>query len=484
MTNSDFSQSPKLLSSDAHHPPQTHVHVMGVGGIGVSAFARLLKAKGYLVSGCDAMDSENLRQLAAEGVGIAFEHSPAHVGEWKDDSGRVWPAPQFLVASEAVAKDHPELQAAAAAGLPILPRMALMHDFLASGFSVGVIGTHGKTTTSSMVAVALHGAGLDPSAFVGGVVPEFGANARAGLGPVVAEIDESDRRFVHLRADLALFTNAEDDHVGGDAATYWNTVEEQHAGFAQFVAASGAVLYCLDWRDHEGKSLDHLVAGAKERLSYGLAAEADYVASFVQPDTSGSDFTISFRGQPLATARVSLPGLHNVQNALGALAVVHRVGGNVQAAADALREFRGPGRRWQIIGEKNGALIVDDYAHNPTKVAAALSAARQTERRVRVIFQPHRYLRTAQSWPRLADALMNADEVHVLDVAAAGEAPIEGIHATLIVDRMRAAGHAGVHHAPDRQLLTERLKSDLAAGDLLVTIGAGDVWKIGREILS
>ncbi|WP_373290968.1 UDP-N-acetylmuramate--L-alanine ligase [Deinococcus sedimenti] len=459
-------------SIDSSRPEALHYHLMGAGGIGMSAFARLLSAQGHRVSGCDEHVTDLTARLSQEGIPVAPEHSAAHVTD--EPFGRI----DVLVASEAVPKDHPELVAARAAGVEIRPRMALLDALLRAGTSIGVIGTHGKTTTTSMIAVALAGADLDPSAFVGGIVPEFGSNARTGSGPFVAEVDESDRGFAALAAGTAVFTNAEDDHVGGNQATYWETVEEQHAAFARFVAQSGRVLLCADW-----PGLDELCGGARERLTYGQAEGADYRAVNLRPDADGTTFTVLRRGEPLAEARVALPGLHNVLNALAALAVVDLHGGNVAQAAAALAEFRGPGRRWQRIGELNGALVIDDYAHNATKVAAAVQAARQTGRRVRVVFQPHRYLRTQQSWPRLADALMDADEVLLLDIAAASETPIPGIHATLISDRMIAGGHAGVRYLPDRAEVLRVLRETAGPGDLIVTMGAGDVWKLSRELV-
>lgn len=443
-----------------------HYHLMGAGGIGMSAFARLLLAQGHRVSGCDSAPSELLSGLQASGVQISSGHDAAHVA-----------GVDVLVASEAVPKTHPELVAARAAGVTVQPRMALLGELLRAGSSVGVIGTHGKTTTTSMIAVAMHGAGLDPSAFVGGVVPEFGGNARVGSGPFVAEVDESDRAFAELRCETAVFTNAEDDHVGGNQATYWETVEEQHAGFARFAARAARVLSCADW-----PGLDTLCTGAPEHLRYGQAEHADYRAVELRPDEEGTAFAVTFRGAPLTEARVALPGVHNVLNALAALAVTHIYGGDVTRAAAALAGFRGPGRRWQRLGMHNGALVIDDYAHNPTKVAAAVQAARQTGRRVRVVFQPHRYLRTQQSWPRLADALMAADEVFVLDIAAASESPIPGIHAELIPARMRERGHAAATYWPDRLALLRELRASAAAGDVIVTMGAGDVWQLGRSL--
>lgn len=463
-----------------------HYHLMGVGGIGLSAFARLLRAKGYAVSGCDEQPSELTAQLTREGIAVHAHHDPAHVH-----------GADVLIASEAIDKQHPELQAARAAGIEVRPRMALMKELLAASPSIGVIGTHGKTTTTSMIAIALSGAGLDPSALVGGIVPEFGSpevgsaglggsNARIGKGPFVAEVDESDRHFQYAVAQTAVFTNAEDDHVGGaegsELATYWHSVEEQHAAFGRFVTQAERVLYCADW-----PGLSEFTEGHPQALSYGTAPGSSYRAVNVQPDESGTSFTVEkhLPGQSvnvLGEARVSLPGTHNVLNALAALAVTDLYGGPFGKAAAALAEFRGPGRRWQHIGYLNGALIVDDYAHNATKVAAAVQAAHQTGRRVRVVFQPHRFLRTQQSWPRLAESLMLADEVLILDIAAASEPPIEGIHATLISERLRENGHKAVRYWPRREDAVAYLRSSALSTDIIISMGAGDVWKVARAL--
>lgn len=446
----------------------------------MSAFARLLRARGHRVSGCDQKLSPQTEALEAEGIPVAQGQSAAHVTQF----GSV----DVLIASEAVPKDHPELVAAREAGIAVRPRMALLGELLAGGPSVGVIGTHGKTTTTSMIAVALLGAGLDPSAFVGGNVAEFGGgNARFGSGPFVAEVDESDRNFGTLTCQTAVFTNAEDDHVGGNQATYWDTVEEQHAAFAQFVRQAERVLYCLDWADPpkpgtKQTPLAGLCAGAKQTLTYGQRDGADYRAANVQPDPTGTSFDVLYRGERLGSARVQLPGEHNVLNALAALAVVHLYGGGFEQAAAALAQFVGPGRRWERVGELNGALLIDDYAHNATKVAAAISAGHQTGRRVRAIFQPHRYLRTQESWPQLAEALMQADEVLVLDIAAASEAPIEGVHATLISDRMTELGHPAVRYLPDREEVKAELRRTATVSDLILTVGAGDVNQIVHEL--
>ncbi|MGI8748505.1 MAG: Mur ligase domain-containing protein, partial [Deinococcus sp.] len=252
-------------------PSSAHYQLMGIGGIGLSAFARLLRARGFRVSGCDAAPAELTAQLQGEGIEVQTGHAASHLA-----------GVDVLIASEAVSRGTPEIAAARAAGIEVRPRMALMDELLVASPSVGVVGTHGKTTTTAMIAVAMFGAGLDPAAFVGGIVPEFGSNARVGNGPFVAEIDESDRQFQTLRCQTAVFLNADDDHVGTPGqsrAVYWDSVEEQHLAFRRFAAQAGRVLYCHDWPGLR----DFMEPGATV-LSYGLDAGADYRAQDLAPD--------------------------------------------------------------------------------------------------------------------------------------------------------------------------------------------------------
>lgn len=456
-----------------------HYHLMGIGGIGMSAFARLLHANGHRVSGCDQEESEQICQLQNEGIPVLIEHDPKHISHDWGTHGAI----DVLVASEAVPKTHPEIKAALECGVVLQQRMSLLGEFLRNVPSIGIVGTHGKTTTTSMTAIAFEGAGLDPSAFVGGNIPRFGGNTRNGQGPFIAEVDESDRAFAELGAETAVFLNAEDDHVGGSKgagqATYWCSVEEQHQGFARFIGQSKRVLYNSDQ-----SNLLPLCQHATEILSFGFSATDDYSAQNIQTEPTGTTFEMHHQGKCQQTVRIVMPGRHNVLNALAALALVHLYGGNVDGAAQALAQFHGPKRRWEHIGTFCGAQVIDDYAHNPTKVASALEAARQTGKRTRVIFQPHRYLRTEQSWPRLAKALMNADEVFVLDIAAATEQPIEGIHATLISNRMQEQGHQQVSYQPDPTELLHILQQSTQADDLILTMGAGDVWKIAHQLVA
>ncbi|GGJ20023.1 UDP-N-acetylmuramate--L-alanine ligase [Deinococcus roseus] len=447
-------------------------HLMAVCGIGVSGLARLLKAQGHQVSGCDARINEMGQQLIAEGIEVFEKHSPDHIS----------PDLSALILSTAIRETEPEVLKARELGIPVLKRIQVLDEVMQGApASVGIAGTHGKTTTTSLTAVALIGAGLDPSAFVGSVLPDFeGSNVRLGAGPFVAEIDESDPQFQHLKVSMAVMTNLEDDHVSPDgqaSENYYPSVEALHAAFRQYVDNAQQLIYCADW-----EGLDAFTAHHPNRVSYGIG-HGDYQAFNIESTDQSQGYDLLVRGVLVGRVHLTLLGNHNVLNSLAALSVVGELGGDLQGAILALSQFRGAGRRWQEIGRRGGALIVDDYAHNPTKVQAALQAARQTGRRVRVIFQPHRYKRTQLSWERYATILTAADEVILLDIYGASETPIEGIHSGLILARMQELGFLQVVYTPTFEEAIEKALSSLQDNDLLLTLGAGDVTRIAVRLL-
>jgi len=444
-----------------------HVHFMGIGGVGISALAYVLHREGWRVSGCDVRPSELAHKLGAEGVTVHTGHDPAHL-EGVD----------LLVASNAIPHDHPERQAARRLGIPIQERMQVLAGILSRGRSIGVSGTHGKTTTTSMIAHVFTELGADPVVLVGAAVPTLGGNARWGAGRHrIAEVDESDPRFAEVAVDLAVLTNLEDDHVSGGEArqTYHADYQSLKAAARAYSERSGRVLYNADWEELES------LTGGLERIGYGLE-HGRYRAADVELGPDRSRFTLTAEGRPLAAVELAVPGRHNVENAVAALAAAHLEGLDPEAAARALAGFKGAARRFETAGFLRGAWVVDDYAHHPTEVAATLTAARATGRRVRVVFQPHRYLRTQQMWARFAEALRDADEVWVLDVYAASEAPIPGVSGALIADRLRELGHTRARFA-DWEEVRRELAASAAEGDLILTMGAGDVWKLGRELV-
>ena len=445
-----------------------HVHFMGIGGVGISALAYVLHHEGWRVSGCDAQPSSFAERLAELGVEVHRGHDPDHARDI-----------DLLVASNAIAPDHPEILAARARGVPQRARMEILGEILGRGRSIGVTGTHGKTTTTSMLAHIFIDQGQDPVVLVGAAVPALGSNARWGRGRYrIAEVDESDPLIAEVAVDLAVLTNLEDDHVAGGGErrqTYHDSYASLRAAARSYAQKAGRVLYSADWPE-----LEEVTAGLR-RVSFGLTA-GHYRAEALELGAASSRFVFTAGGEPLVRVQLSVPGRHNVANALAALATAHLEGLDVNAAARALARFEGAARRFQTIGHYRGAWVVDDYAHHPTEVEATLDTARATGRRVRVVFQPHRYLRTQQMWPRFADALKAAHEVWVLDVFAASEPPIPGVHGGLIAERLRELGHPRARHAAWGEVLDE-LKESAGEGDLILTMGAGDVWRLGRQLV-
>ena len=445
-----------------------HLHFMGVAGVGMSGLARWYLADGYPVSGCDALDSAELQTLRRQGVDVHLGHDAGHIDH-----------ADVLVSSMAVPTTHPEIQAALAQGKPSLRRIELLAQLLATRRSVAVTGTHGKSTTTGMIATLFLKANLDPSVLVGGQLTSLGSNVRYGHGPwLVAEVDESDPGFAGLSAEIAVVTNLEDDHIAGEfdeRRNYHASMGDLERAARTFAGRAEHVLYCADWPEL-GETLGNLPGS----VSYGFAENATYRAEVCDLSEQRSTFTFYAPGEQ-CEVKLPVPGRYNVQNAAAALGAAHLAGLELRAAAEHLGTFSGVGRRWQRMGSVRGALVIDDYAHHPTEVRVTLGAARHTGRRVRAVLQPHRWVRTARHWAALADAATLADEVLVLDIYAAGETAIPGVSAARIVERLRAAGTpADLTTAGAAQAyLGETLKD----GDLIITLGAGDVWRVAEGVV-
>ncbi len=444
-----------------------HLHFMGIGGVGMSGLARWYAADGYRVSGCDLGLSEEVEALQGEGIEVALEHNPAHV-ERADT----------LISTMAVPATHPEISAAKAQGKRTLRRIELLAELLAEHKSVTVTGTHGKSTTTGMIATLFLEADTDPSVLVGGQLDVVGGNIRYGQGErLIAEVDESDPGFAYLPSDIAVITNLEDDHIAGSFAerrNYHASLDDLESATKRFAERANFVLYCADWA-----SLEPLL-DTDNALTYGLSEQATYRAVITELRAMGSTFTLR-TPEGCLEVNLGVPGEYNVQNAAAALAAAHLAGLDLEAAASHLGTFTGIGRRWQRRGSVRGALIIDDYAHHPTEVSVTLEAAKHTERRVRAVLQPHRWVRTARHWPALADAASLADEIIVLDVYAAGERAIPGISPELIVSRLRESGKAASYHsaASAERYLAETLEDN----DLIITLGAGDVWRVAEGVV-
>jgi UDP-N-acetylmuramate--alanine ligase len=445
---------------------------MGLGGISMSGLAQMLLDRGETVSGCDLSLNALTHQLEARGVRVYLGHDASHITADVD----------VLVTSTAINSKEPEVRAALEQGKRVIRRIELLDEMMREAQSIGVTGTHGKTSTTSMIAHVFMKAGVDPTVVVGGELEVIGGNARRGTGPhFIAEIDESDAYFQRMRPHTAVITNIEDDHVGlqDDVRNnYHASVEELHAAFRRYASNADVVVYCADW-----PGLSEMLEGLRT-VSYGVSEGAEYRATDVKLEQGTATYTLEMHNKAIGEVQLVVPGQHSVLNSLAAFAVADRAGISFEAARKALISFTGAGRRWELLGEVNGAWVYDDYAHNPTKVAAALSGARSTGRKVRVVFQPHRYLRTAREWPKYAEILMPADEVLILDIYSAGEAPIPGLHARLIEARMLERGHGAVRYMPDHDEVISYLMHTANADDLIVTMGAGDVTRIGRRLVN
>lgn len=447
----------------------TYAHFIGVGGAGMSGLALVLHERGEAVTGSDLRESRYSRALSAAGVPVAVGHAPENVGN-----------PSVVVASTAIPERNPELQAARERGLEVWPRAKMLAHLAGDRTTIAVAGTHGKTTTSSMIASMLDGMGLAPTFLIGGEVDQFGTNARNGSGEhYVVEADESDGSFVHLRPHVAVITNIEADHMD-----HYASLDEIVTTFREFVGRltpEGAVVACAD----DETACDVARDSGRTVVTYGFCESADVRCVEARREGVGYEFTAAVDGVTV-TSRTTVPGIHMVSNALGALAVAHASGLDLEAAAVALGAFRGVRRRFDLIGQAGGVTVVDDYAHHPTEVDATLRAAADLGyRRVWVVFQPHRYTRTAAFEHEFSTAFSAADRVVLMDVYSAGEVPVPGVSGkTLVRAVLRARPRSAVAYLPHRMDVPAYLSQRVGDGDLVLTMGAGDVTTLGPEILN
>jgi UDP-N-acetylmuramate--alanine ligase len=448
---------------------------VGIGGIGMSGIAELLANLGYAVSGSDEKVSDVTRRLQDRcGVSVFEGHAASHVGD-----------AEVVVVSSAVKPENPEVVEARARGIPVIPRAEMLGELMRLRFSIAVAGAHGKTTTTSMIAVILEHAGLDPTAVIGGRLSAFGSNAKLGRGNyMVAEADESDRSFLMLSPSIAVITNIDREHM--ESYRSFEDLEQAFVAFANRVPFYGAVIACAD-----DPYLSPLLPQLKRRVvTYGLATpDASFVGTDMMLGSFGGRATVhrNERGTllRLGDVELSVPGRHNVLNALGAIAAADELGVDFATASAALKDFRGAERRFESHGEVDGVTIVDDYGHHPTEIAAVLEAARTMyDRRLVVVFQPHRYSRTAQLLDEFGPSMRSADEIVLMDIYAAGEAPIEGIS----VDRLAESVRRGSQR-PTRVVHTlDEVVSDLTRtakpGDVVLTLGAGSIGSLPARLVN
>jgi UDP-N-acetylmuramate--alanine ligase len=450
------------------------IHFVGIGGIGMCGLAELLRAQGYTVTGSDLAEGPTVARLRGLGVAVAIGHDAGQVG-----------GADVVVVSSAVRASNPELLEAERRGIPVIPRAEMLAEVMRLKDGIAVAGTHGKTTTTSLLAHVLQVAGLDPTIVVGGRVIGSGAEgertgARLGGGPfLVAEADESDGSFLHLSPVIAVVTNVEAEHL--DHHGSMDALEDAFAAFLERLPFWGAAVLCLD-----DPGVQRLLARvSRRRITYGLLAQADWVASEVRTDGAGMSFAVRRKGETLGSVSLPLPGRHNVANALAALAVADEVEVPFAVAAGALASFRGVERRFETKGVAAGVRVVDDYGHHPSEVRATLAAARGVHPgRIVVVFQPHRYTRTRDLFDAFTTAFHDADLLVLTEIYAAGEPKLPGVEAAALADAIRARGHQGVRFVPDLERVPAELVPELRSGDLVLTLGAGSVSKLGPRILA
>ena len=446
------------------------IHFVGIGGAGMSGIAEVLLTLGYRVTGSDLKRSELIERLERLGAKVFTGHAAAHVE-----------GAHVVVYSSAVARDNPELQAARQRGLPVIPRAEMLAELMRMKYGIAVAGTHGKTTTTSMVAAVLAEGGFDPTVVVGGRITALGAGARLGQGEfLVAEADESDGSFLKLTPTIAVVTTIDREHLDyyGDLPA----LREAFLAFVNRVPFYGAAVLCAD--QPEIRAL--LPRVEKRAITYGLAGPADLVAAGTVLHGLAARFEVLHRGESLGELALQVPGLHNVANALAATAVGLDLEIPFAVIQRALGAFSGVQRRFQLKGEAGGVLVVDDYGHHPAEIRATLAAAKAAfGRRTVVVFQPHRYTRTYHLHDEFLNAFDQADCLVVTDIYPAGEPPIPGVHARSLAEGIAARGRrGGVRYLSDRREIVEFLFQTVRRGDLVLTLGAGDVGGVGEEVLT
>jgi UDP-N-acetylmuramate--alanine ligase len=446
------------------------VHFIGIGGIGMSGIAELLANLGYVVSGSDEKRSAVTERLARMGIGVAYGHDAVHVGD-----------ADVVVVSTAVRPSNAEVQEAARRQIPVIPRAEMLAELMRLRFSIAVAGSHGKTTTTSMIALVLERAGLDPTAVIGGRLSAFGSNARLGRGELmVAEADESDRSFLKLFPTIAVMTNIDHEHLENYGG--FDDLQQAFVDFANKVPFYGGVVACVD-----DPNLAAVVPRMTRRVTtYGLDADADISATDIvlgPLDVRASVIRRSGSGQGLGHVALNVPGRHNLQNALAAIAVGLELGLPFERIAAGLAEFRGVERRFEVRGEPNGILVVDDYGHHPTEIAAVLAAARSLGRRIVVAFQPHRYTRTAALLDAFGPALAGADYIVLTDIYSAGEDPIEGVTIDALAEAVRRDAGRPVDIARRVDDVAPLLARLARPGDVVLTLGAGSIGSVAAKLI-
>jgi UDP-N-acetylmuramate--alanine ligase len=445
------------------------IHFVGIGGIGMSGIAEVLLNSGYVVTGSDLQESEVTRRLRSLGARVFVGHQEVNL------AGN----PSVVVISTAVKYSNPEVLEARRRHIPVIPRAEMLAELMRMKYGVAVAGSHGKTTTTSMIAAVLSTAGLDPTMVIGGRVHMLGTNAKMGEGEfLIAEADESDGSFLLLSPTIAVVTNIDKEHMD-----FHQTMERLNDSFLTFinqVPFYGLAVLCIDDANVHG-----LLPKAKKRFTtYGLSAEADYSAQDLKMTAAGVEFTVLRHGKSLGRLHLNLPGRHSATNALAAVAVAHELEIPFTAVVEGLGAFTGIHRRFEIKGEPKGIMVVDDYGHHPTEIRATIGAIRDSWKRpLTVIFQPHRFTRTRDLFDEFLTAFEGADRLVLTEIYPAGEDPIAGITGEALYQAIKRKGHLDVEFVPDKNHIVAQLAEKLNGGDIALTLGAGDIYKVGEALV-
>ncbi len=445
------------------------IHFVGIGGSGMNGIAEVLINMGYKVSGSDIAETDTTRRLRSAGATVHIGHSKEHVK-----------GAHCVVYSSAVKMDNPELAEARSLKIPIIPRAEMLAELMRMKYGIAVAGTHGKTTTTSMIASVFAVAGLDPTVVTGGRINHMGASAKLGSGDfLVAEADESDGSFLKLSPTIAVVTGIDREHM--DHYRSMNEVRRSYLDFINKVPFYGCAVLCLDH-----PVLQKLLPRIERRFStYGLTAQADLHATGIEQRGIKTSFELRHGKESLGRITLNLPGVHNVYNALAAAGVAREVGIGFEKIKAGLEWFRGVERRFQVRGTEQGVMVVDDYGHHPVEIKAVLGAARRgfPERRIVVVFQPHRYSRTKDLYSEFLTCFNDADRLIVTEIYPAGEKPVEGVSGRSLYNGIRDHGHKDVTYMEDVAEVPRRLAREVREKDMVITLGAGNVWKAGEELL-
>jgi UDP-N-acetylmuramate--alanine ligase len=444
------------------------IHFVGIGGIGMSGIAEVLLNLGFEVTGSDIVETEITKRLKSLGARIKKGHKGLNVI-----------GSDVVVYSSAVKRDNVEIQSAMDHKIPVIPRAEMLAELMRMKKAIAVAGTHGKTTVTSMVGLVLTKASLDPTIVVGGRLRSLDTNAKLGSGEyLVCEADESDRSFLRLFPTFAIITSIDEEHLDN----YANIEEIRRAflEFAQKVPFYGCVILCLD-----EVNVQSIIPEIERRtITYGFSRQADISAHDVEIDNFHSRFTVVSDERDIARVELSVPGKHNILNALGTIAMCLELDVNIEIIKESLTEFHGVRRRFEVKGKINGIWVVDDYAHHPREIEVTLESARNGwGGRIIAIFQPHLFSRTIKLKDRFAMSFNEADNVIITDIYPSRESPVPGVTGKLIYDAVRECGHRGVTYIKEKERIVQYLKKNTKKGDLVITIGAGDIYKIGEKFI-